>query len=487
MEPNSIWIEVIKVSVANSTSNAQFLECLIRHTQLLINELKVLIDNTCIALSIQEIKAGDHGKEQVILDRHQCQLLGFDLAHTEDEKAIVIQDDNYLNQIKCQYPAVKTEDIPYQAEISKQVKTEDLIQDNEGLFQNWFENDPVEQTEPSLATCEEAKPLPFDTQKAQVASSSRKKDSKQERKKKLHASRSTGKFSRKYNPNYFVDEPTWYSMVDKTHPWICPKCDLEFKNLECMIIHWRKKVCIKRPGYAKYVGLKKMENSTHSEYFCKHALCSGSTEVWKYNIQVLKHWQDNHFMDVNDPVVCKVTGCGEQFVAVPLLTLHISNKHKQKEELYSCQHCGWMTQDKRSLAFHENRHKAEKTISCPFCPYRTNENRNLEEHKRRRHAAEIGYTRPEKLPHVCDACGKSFRTPSSLREHQASHSVGQNPEFRCDICGKYLKQQNSFSKHMMNVHKKGHNCEVCNKIFYSSKVLQIHRRDKHGIAATILS
>ena len=104
--------------------------------------------------------------------------------------------------------------------------------------------------------------------------------------------------------------------------------------------------------------------------------------------------------------------------------------------------------------------------------------------KRRKHPAEVGYNPPDKLKNVCDTCGKAFRSPSILREHLASHSTAPNPDYRCDICGKYLKQQNSYSKHRMNVHKLGPACEVCHKIFYSNKVLQIHRRDKHGLAIT---
>ena len=72
----------------------------------------------------------------------------------------------------------------------------------------------------------------------------------------------------------------------------------------------------------------------------------------------------------------QVEGCGEQFVAEPLLTLHSVNKHRPKDELYSCQYCGWTTNDKRTLVCHETRHSAKKVIACPYCDYKTNENRS---------------------------------------------------------------------------------------------------------------
>ena len=109
----------------------------------------------------------------------------------------------------------------------------------------------------------------------------------------------TGKFSPDYNPKfYLVDEATWRAMLDKACPWTCPKCQLESRNLESLIVHWKRRVCSRRPGYAKFVGRKKMENSNVSEFFCKHPSCADSGQLWKNNIQVLRHWQLNHFIDV---------------------------------------------------------------------------------------------------------------------------------------------------------------------------------------------
>ena len=78
-----------------------------------------------------------------------------------------------------------------------------------------------------------------------------------------------------------------------------------------------------------------------------------------------------------------------------------------------------------------------------------------------------------------------FSKQSALKVHhtKAHQSTEPDPKFKCDICGKFLKQQNSYSKHLMNVHKIGHSCDLCQKIFYSSKMLQIHKRDQHGIDA----
>ena len=50
-----------------------------------------------------------------------------------------------------------------------------------------------------------------------------------------------------------------------------------------------------------------------------------------------------------------------------------------------------------------------------------------------------------------------FSKQSALKVHhtKAHQSTEPDPKFKCDICGKFLKQQNSYSKHLMNVHKIG--------------------------------
>ena len=43
-----------------------------------------------------------------------------------------------------------------------------------------------------------------------------------------------------------------------------------------------------------------------------------------------------------------------------------------------------------------------------------------------------------------------------------------------------LKQDNSFRKHMANVHGMGERCDVCNKLYRTKEVLEQHVRKAHG-------
>jgi len=453
---NAAWSELIKNAIMVSENNAELLNNLAYSVKSLLEQFIVLVQNSCIITNnCKDIK------EHITFDKLMCQTFGL-----QDETAVaIIQDNSYLDLIRntSRGQAVECKPDIKVPGCNETIKREDFSLENVPADDFMSEDIKYEIELPDEVD---------DIQPEEPKKVKRKKKTKGNKRQE------NSQFSKKYNPAYLVDKESFALMLDKKIPWTCPKCALNFKSLDCLTIHWKKRVCQKKSCYkrTKFVGARKSEGSPAPIYFCKHQNCSGSNEEFKYNIQVLKHWQDNHFGDVDDIVVCEEQGCGEQFIALPLLTLHTSNKHRRYDETFSCQHCGWMTKDKRTLAFHESRHKAEKTIGCDLCDYKTNVERNLIEHVRRRHTNKCSNRA------TCELCGKFFRDASALKEHYATHNNVQDPAFQCKICGKFLKQQNSYSKHMMNVHKMGFTCALCEKIFYTQKMLQIHKRDKHGVA-----
>ena len=48
---------------------------------------------------------------------------------------------------------------------------------------------------------------------------------------------------------------------------------------------------------------------------------------------------------------------------------------------------------------------------------------------------------------VCDTCGRSFKTKSSLTVHNTVHS-GERP-YKCDICEKSFSHKSHFTRHML--------------------------------------
>ena len=56
---------------------------------------------------------------------------------------------------------------------------------------------------------------------------------------------------------------------------------------------------------------------------------------------------------------------------------------------------------------------------------------------------------------------------------------GPDPKFKCHICSAQLKQDNSYRKHMANSHGIGEKCDICNKLFANTNVLEIHKKKVH--------
>jgi len=83
--------------------------------------------------------------------------------------------------------------------------------------------------------------------------------------------------------------------------------------------------------------------------------------------------------------------------------------------------------------------------------------------------------------HVCELCGKEFKSKKNLKEHRYYHAENTDNRHQCQICSKVLKQKNSYLKHMVNVHKIGHDCDVCSKTIATLDGLKLHKRDQHGI------
>ena len=83
-------------------------------------------------------------------------------------------------------------------------------------------------------------------------------------------------------------------------------------------------------------------------------------------------------------------------------------------------------------------------------------------------------------PYVCSNCDKRFALKQHLQRHQATHSDERN--FKCEICPdeRYFKTKVQLSNHMVFHYEPSHQCEVCQKSFFTKPHLTTHMKSHTG-------
>ena len=83
-----------------------------------------------------------------------------------------------------------------------------------------------------------------------------------------------------------------------------------------------------------------------------------------------------------------------------------------------------------------------------------------------------------KRGHECDVCEKVFAKPSDLTRHMRSHT--KEKPYECDVCEKRFTLAGNLQTHMRaHTKEKPYECDVCEKRFRTSSHLKRHVRNVH--------
>jgi len=220
------------------------------------------------------------------------------------------------------------------------------------------------------------------------------------------------------------------------------------------------------------------EETKKLRFACCFTNCLDYGKTWGHKHSVYNHWQNEHIDTLENPVLC--SHCPKKFVSTIMLNMHIKERHNQElRKRFSCSICGATKAKLAILKNHEKTHETAKLFSCEYCDYKTNTEFNRRAHVRYMHAEKLGV---EQKFHQCEQCGYSTKNSKNLKDHmESAHSdnLKPDPKYQCHICHKQLKQDNSYRKHMANVHGIGERCEICNKLYRSKEVLAVHIKKMH--------
>lgn len=180
-----------------------------------------------------------------------------------------------------------------------------------------------------------------------------------------------------------------------------------------------------------------------------------------------------------EPFRCGI--CEQSYTDVDLMCDHFTNCHTGEQKFY-CDTCCVGCSSEEQMERHKSVHVSEEQLS------------DIKKQS-------------EDLPHVCQLCGKSYKTVQELSKHTKVHNVhkpykctictasfpiksaldkhllvhtGERP-FKCDICLKSFRQSAALVRHKLWTHrlKNQNKCEICGKTFFTAALL-IYHLDVHG-------
>ncbi|XP_073831211.1 uncharacterized protein isoform X1 [Musca autumnalis] len=175
-----------------------------------------------------------------------------------------------------------------------------------------------------------------------------------------------------------------------------------------------------------------------------------------------------------DSFKCKL--CNEVFSNSRDLTSHISSQHPDNVDLletYECEHCFKQFRNYSIFQNHLRTHSKDKDVECQICNKRCSTIYRLRNH--------IQSVHNNIYQHICDICGKKFKSKPAFQKHYDEHQGIVEPAAQCSICGAWLKNSFSLKVHLTIHEDTEFPCDICGKLFQTKKNLSRHKRYWHRL------
>ncbi|XP_015226408.1 PREDICTED: zinc finger protein 239-like [Cyprinodon variegatus] len=247
----------------------------------------------------------------------------------------------------------------------------------------------------------------------------------------------------------------------------------------------------------------KTENS--ADFSCKVCKAAEKSEValvkhaWRHSeeagsvcgvcgasVQVLKdHLQSEHRTDEGPNCGLAVLHLNEDLKGQPVELTHppednhssflselpSEDSQELQESCHRCPTCQKVFELEARLKAHCRTHSTCKTYLCGVCGKFLSSNRALSRHK---------MTHSGERPHRCKICKRGFKLVTTLKQHEKIHADRERP-YLCDVCCKMFLTSKQLLIHMRtHTDEKPYHCNRCGKGFTTRGPLTIHMRVHTG-------
>lgn len=286
----------------------------------------------------------------------------------------------------------------------------------------------------------------------------------------------------------FSNKSRYESHLETHKLYCCGLCKAAFSKTMGLIRHM--KIHIGRETFKckdcgrEFAQRRNLENHmrSHRERFA----CKTCGTVFTKQKRLEQH-KTSHCRSTGKPFSC--SECGAGFTQLGSLNRH-KNIHADKRP-HKCDQCPAAFTQSGNLRIHMRIHTGERPYSCELCGASFSQPGALSRHKLHHGVSnpdagerQTDLGRPKKnkaekvndnLPHLCDQCGASFTSESSLHKH-ILHHTGSRP-FLCEKCDSSFLSIASLERHrQMHNTARPHQCDKCGKTFSQVSSLASHRK-----------
>ena len=242
--------------------------------------------------------------------------------------------------------------------------------------------------------------------------------------------------------------PRTFGIRSENKIWECDKCTKVFSTKQTLFTHkkchsWNYQKCPKCPRifsaeHTLKVHMQAKHNATEEDVMKEIETENLANSDDEDDGRLLKPIKKIKLIKYRNKYVCEY--CGNDFLSKDTLEKHFGFHASNNFELIRCDLCLLLFTNKVALEEHRKVHFVER-IECTLCTHRFTNDRKLRCHMERYHSPNTK-TVPAKnasgsadgkksgrASFLCNICGKSMTTKTSLISHNRLHS-GEKP-YKC--------------------------------------------------------